>query len=185
MTASNGKWQSTLRSGLARWCTTVGSCSVHGVHVERLRPSCPLLLLSGATPGPFYHSHPHDPSQFDHLHFDMASQVRANLKTVRDILDALGENELPFHLDGGCIERSRRHAQLLHWVSNRGQGFAANARVTADISRAACKELGMGLATTLATFETSGNVSDRRSLLELETICQEVWFQIPVPTSEL
>ena len=60
----------------------------------------------------------------------MASQVRA--KTVRDILDALGENELPFHLDGGCIERSRRHAQLLHWVSNRGQGFAANARVTAD-----------------------------------------------------
>ncbi|EOD38918.1 hypothetical protein EMIHUDRAFT_423079, partial [Emiliania huxleyi CCMP1516] len=166
MTASNGKWQSSLRSGLARWCTTVGSCSVHGVHVERLRPSCPLLLLSGATPGPFYHSHPHDPSQFDHLHFDMASQVRANLKTVRDILDALGENELPFHLDGGCIERSRRHAQLLHWVSNRGQGFAANARVTADISRAACKELGMGLATTLATFETSGNVSDRRFLIE-------------------
>ncbi|EOD37936.1 hypothetical protein EMIHUDRAFT_423164 [Emiliania huxleyi CCMP1516] len=166
MTASNGKWQSTLRSGLARWCTTVGSCSVHGVHVERLRPSCPLLLLSGATPGPFYHSHPHDPSQFDHLHFDMASQVRANLKTVRDILDALGDAELPFHLDGGCIERSRRHAQLLHWVSNRGQGFAANARVTADISRAACKELGMGLATTLATFETSGNVSDRRFLIE-------------------
>ena len=109
----------------------------------------------------------------------------SHIKALDDILDALGENELPFHLDGGCIERSRRHAQLLHWVSNRGQGFAANARVTADISRAACKELGMGLATTLATFETSGNVSDRRSLLELETICQEVWFQIPVPTSEL
>ena len=59
----------------------------------------PLVLLSGATPGKFYHSHPHVPSEFDELDFDMASQVRANLTTIRKIGANVGDHasELPLY----------------------------------------------------------------------------------------
>ena len=152
---------------MTRWASIVGPPeSVHGADVTRLRPRCPLLILSGATPGPFYHSHPHVPAQFDHLRFDMESQVRCNIATIRSVADALADNELPFPFDRGRIDEFCHSVQLLHWVSNRGAGFEANALVTADVTKSACREHGMNEATVLATFETGGNVSDRRFLIE-------------------
>ena len=152
-----------------------------GVTVWRLRPRVPLVLLSGATPGKFYHSHPHVPSEFDELDFDMASQVRANLTTIRKIGANVGDHasELPFAWPAawGIAAGAKapgapapppylRSPLLLHWVSNRGAGFEAN---RAELDRTAAgvlQELGMDAPTALGTYETGGNVSDRRFLLE-------------------
>jgi len=62
-----GVWLSALRRGLLQWSTLTHSHEAAGVNVEFLAPRSPILFLSGATPGPFYHSHPHDPREFDHL----------------------------------------------------------------------------------------------------------------------
>jgi len=51
-------------------------------------------------------------------------------------------------------------------VSNRGDGFAKNAAVVAETTPKALVKEGMENANLLATFETGGNVSDRRFLLE-------------------
>mmetsp|Transcript_159869 Transcript_159869/g.489046 ORF Transcript_159869/g.489046 Transcript_159869/m.489046 type:complete len:352 (+) Transcript_159869:69-1124(+) len=159
-----GAWMNALQRGLCQWCTAAGSQVVRGVQVQRLRPRCPLLLTSGATPGPFYHSHPHVASEFDHLRFDMASQVWYNAETLRSIADSVSEAELPFAFSG---RRDFARAPLLvHWVSNRGAGFAANARECEEAAASAFMEHGLDRAETLGLFETGGNVSDRRFLLE-------------------
>lgn len=168
-----------LHSGLCTWCDIVGTESggVDGVAVHRLRPRMPLVILSGATPGQFYHSHPHDPAEFDHLEFDMASQVRRNLETIRKIGANVGDHhELPFAwpstwgtaADGGRVPPPPylRNPLLLHWVSNGGDGFAANRAVVDRVQARVLPELGMRAPTQLGAFETAGNVSDRRFLLE-------------------
>ena len=182
------EWLGALRGGLLRrgWCEDRGSADVPvgprgGVTVWRLRPRVPLVLLSGATPGKFYHSHPHVPSEFDELDFDMASQVRANLTTIRKIGANVGDHasELPFAWPPawGTAAGAKapgapppppylRTPLILHWVSNRGAGFEAN---RAELDRTAAgvlRELGMDAPTGLGTYETGGNVSDRRFLLE-------------------
>ena len=180
------EWLGALRGGLLRrgWCEDRGSADVPvgprgGVTVWRLRPRVPLVLLSGATPGKFYHSHPHVPSEFDELDFDMASQVRANLTTIRKIGANVGDHasELPFAWPPawgtaagakapGAPPLYLRTPLILHWVSNRGAGFEAN---RAELDRTAAgvlRELGMDSPTGLGTYETGGNVSDRRFLLE-------------------
>ena len=78
-------WAVLLRKGLCKFCDSIGTSIVRGVTVERLRPRCPALFLSGATPGPFYHSHPHVPREFDHLDFSMEAQVKANITTIHKI----------------------------------------------------------------------------------------------------
>mmetsp|Transcript_96239 Transcript_96239/g.311990 ORF Transcript_96239/g.311990 Transcript_96239/m.311990 type:complete len:323 (-) Transcript_96239:123-1091(-) len=157
-------WKAALRSGLDRWCSEIGIHSVNGVEVQRLRQRCPLVILSGATPGPFYHSHPHVPAEFDHLQFDMSSQVRANIQTIRKIGNSVADANLPFPFSGSmdfC-----RSPQLLHWISDNGDGFAKNASTCADVTTEACMEEGMDNASVLATIQTGDNVSDRRFLLE-------------------
>lgn len=157
-------WSTALRSGLNRWCLDVGKVNTHGIQVQRLRPRCPLVILSGATPGPFYHSHPHVPSEFDHLQFDMASQVNANVETIHKIARNAARATLPFKFSGSMD--FMRRPEILHWVSNRGEGFANNAAVVAETTPKALAKEGMDDANLLATFETGGNVSDRRFLLE-------------------
>ena len=186
------KWMRALHGGLRQWCTDVGHTTVvagaggRGVPVQRLRPRCPLVILSGATPGPFYHSHPHVPSEFDHVDFDMASQLRANLETIRKIGANVGDHALPFAWPsawGTAAETAAaaaaaagdappspppylRNPLLLHWISNTGAGFDANRSVIHDTQASVLAELGMDAPTVLGEFETGGNVSDRRFLLE-------------------
>ena len=183
-----GEWLGALRRGLLRrgWCGDRGATDVPlgargGVTVWRLRPRVPLVLLSGATPGKFYHSHPHVPSEFDELDFDMASQVRANLTTVRKIGASVGDHasELPFAWPPAWGAAAGvgapgapapppylRSPLLLHWVSNRGAGFEANRAELDRVAEGILRELGMDAPTVLGTYETGGNVSDRRFLLE-------------------
>jgi len=159
-------WMASLARGLQRWCAPLAAVSVDGVQIQIMRPSFPILFLSGCTPGPFYHSHPHIPSEFDYLSFDMASQVRYNVKTIRKIAEAVVDhsNELPFDLAGS--NEFMRSPLLLNWVSNNGPGIAANAKVLEETMPLACEEEGLSGAELIGLFETGGNVSDRRFLLE-------------------
>eukprot|EP00933_Yihiella_yeosuensis_P074636 TRINITY_DN83610_c0_g1_i1.p1 TRINITY_DN83610_c0_g1~~TRINITY_DN83610_c0_g1_i1.p1 ORF type:complete len:325 (+),score=52.17 TRINITY_DN83610_c0_g1_i1:25-999(+) len=157
-------WQQMLRRGLARFCDPVGTSTINGVLVERLRPCCPALFLSGATPGPFYHSHPHVPAEFDHLDFRMAAQVRANLTTIHKIGKAVRDHSEELQFEVGTDWLKCPH--LLHWVSGNGEGYEANRHVVNEVSPAVCAELGMGQAETLGVVEVGDNVSDRRFLLE-------------------
>ena len=157
-------WHALLRTGLHKVCDAVGTSCVRGVNVERVRPRSPLLFLSGATPGPFYHSHPHVPSEFDHLDFSMEAQLRANLTTIQKIGRAVADyaDALPFDVGKGWI----RSPQILHWVSRNGHGYQANCSVVEGQGPAVCAELGMDRSDTLGIVEVGDNVSDRRFLLE-------------------
>jgi len=138
---------------LVKWSTLTHTCKAAGVNVEFLAPRCPILFLSGATPGPFYHSHPHDPREFDHLEFDMASQVRYNLNTITECINAA---EAPL-----TDVQLSEDAQFINWVSRNG-GFASNAAVTDSVFA----EAGLSRDQCLGLFEVGGNVSDRRFLIE-------------------
>ena len=48
-----------------------------------------LLFVSGATPSPLYHKHPHDWSEHDHP-VDIREQARRALASIREILDHEG-----------------------------------------------------------------------------------------------
>jgi enamine deaminase RidA (YjgF/YER057c/UK114 family) len=163
---SIGGWRKALETGLRSWCTELTPLTISGVHVSCFRPRFPLLFLSGATPGPFYHSHPHDPSEFDHLNFDMSSQVHANIETIRKIGDAVAgySADLPFQVTKNA-EWCKR-PMILHWVSNNGEGYSANEKVVSDVTPLALAQHGMENAQILGTFEVGHNVSDRRFLLE-------------------
>ncbi|CAE7466364.1 unnamed protein product [Symbiodinium microadriaticum] len=158
-------WHVLLRNGLCKFCTPMEASVVRGVHVERLRPRCPALFLSGATPGPFYHSHPHVPSEFDHLDFSMEAQVKANISTIDKIGRSVADyvDELPFAV---ASMEWLRSPQILHWVSGNAGGFEANRRVVEEIGPAVSKDLGMDKLETLGVVEVGDNVSDRRFLLE-------------------
>eukprot|EP00931_Biecheleriopsis_adriatica_P079445 TRINITY_DN52847_c0_g1_i1.p1 TRINITY_DN52847_c0_g1~~TRINITY_DN52847_c0_g1_i1.p1 ORF type:complete len:317 (+),score=39.75 TRINITY_DN52847_c0_g1_i1:54-1004(+) len=160
-------WKQTLLKGLRKWCCDVGPVqTLHGIEVSRLRPEFPLFFLSGATPGPFYHSHPHVPAEFDHLKFDMASQVHANIETIGKIGRAVQSysDELPFKLStdmSWC-----RNPQLLHWISQNGDGFVVNEQICTEVTPLALAKQGMDEAEILGNFMVGDNVSDRRFLLE-------------------
>jgi len=154
----HGAWLRALRQGILRWSASTRTRTVAGVDVEWFAPRAPILFCSGATPGPFYHSHPHDPSEFDHLPFDMSSQARANIATIEDIIDAVSTAPLPFALPS---DLERKETLFVNWVSRNGEGFEANAAATAD----AFAEAGLE-DRVLGVFEVGGNVSDRRFLLE-------------------
>ena len=157
-------WHTLLQRGLSKFCDSAGSSVVRGVSVERLRPRCPALFLSGATPGPFYHSHPHVPSEFDHLDFSMEAQVRANMTTIHKIGRAVASyaQDLPFDVGTEWL----RSPQILHWVSGNGKGYEANYDVVNGLGPSVSAELGMDQCETLGVVEVGDNVSDRRFLLE-------------------
>lgn len=48
-----------------------------------------LLFISGATPSPLYHKHPHDWSEHDHPN-DIREQVRRSMWTIQSILEHEG-----------------------------------------------------------------------------------------------
>ena len=103
-------WLKTLSEALRRFgCKDLGTMSgALGVQVQRLRPRHPLVVLSGCTPGPLYHSHPHKPEEFD-AYFggveawptSMAAMVDNNIGTIDAIARSIQDNdELPFPFSG-------------------------------------------------------------------------------------
>lgn len=157
-------WHALLRGGLCNFSDFVGTTVIRGVRVERLRPHCPALFLSGATPGQFYHSHPHVPSEFDHLDFSMEAQVRSNITTIHKIGRAVLDYSqvVPFNFGMDWL----RSPYLLHWISGNGNGFASNLSVVEAAGPAIATELGMDKSHILGLVEVGDNVSDRRFLLE-------------------
>lgn len=157
-------WHALLRGGLCNFSDFVGTTVIRGVRVERLRPHCPALFLSGATPGQFYHSHPHVPSEFDHLDFSMEAQVRSNITTIHKIGRAVLDysHVVPFKFGMHWL----RSPYLLHWISGNGNGFASNLSVVEAAGPAIATELGMDKSHILGLVEVGDNVSDRRFLLE-------------------
>lgn len=49
-----------------------------------------LVFVSGVTAAPVYHSHPHDPSQFDHLDFSAGAQATQTMENLRMAVEAAG-----------------------------------------------------------------------------------------------
>jgi len=137
-----------------------------------MRPSFPLLILSGATPGPFYHSHPHVPAEFDQCDFTVAGQTRQNIVTIRTIGESVLDVELPFKWPREDTDFLRQ-PQLVNWMNTKHNidgdktpNFVERVRKSSSAMRDACKEHGMDDYEVLGTFATGGNVSDRRFLLE-------------------
>lgn len=48
------------------------------------------VYLSGVTAAPVYHSHPHVPSEFDHLDFSSAGQAEAAMENLKATVEAAG-----------------------------------------------------------------------------------------------
>jgi len=48
------------------------------------------VYLAGMTAAPVYHSHPHIPSEFDHIPEDPAEQARMTMENIREALRAAG-----------------------------------------------------------------------------------------------
>jgi len=48
------------------------------------------VYLSGLTAAPVYHSHPHVPSEFDHLDFSAAGQAEAAMENLKATVEAAG-----------------------------------------------------------------------------------------------
>jgi enamine deaminase RidA (YjgF/YER057c/UK114 family) len=49
-----------------------------------------LVFISGVTAAPIYHSHPHVPSEFDHLDFSAGAQATAAMENLRMTVEAAG-----------------------------------------------------------------------------------------------
>jgi 2-iminobutanoate/2-iminopropanoate deaminase len=55
----------------------------------RVESPCGLLFISGATPSPLYHKHPHDISEHEHPN-RIEDQTRRAMETIKSILDHEG-----------------------------------------------------------------------------------------------
>lgn len=55
----------------------------------RVESPCGLLFISGATPSPLYHKHPHDISEHSHPNA-IEDQTRLAMETIKSILDHEG-----------------------------------------------------------------------------------------------
>lgn len=51
--------------------------------------ACDLMFLSGATPSPLYHDHPHREEEHDHP-CDIGEQTRRAMEAIKSILDEVG-----------------------------------------------------------------------------------------------
>ena len=49
-----------------------------------------LVFVSGVTAAPVYHSHPHVPSEFDHLDFSAGAQATQAMENLRSAVEAAG-----------------------------------------------------------------------------------------------
>ncbi len=49
-----------------------------------------LVFVSGVTAAPVYHSHPHVPSEFDHLDFSAGAQATQTMENLRMAVEAAG-----------------------------------------------------------------------------------------------
>jgi 2-iminobutanoate/2-iminopropanoate deaminase len=55
----------------------------------RIVGACNLMFISGATPSPLYHDHPHRPEEHDHPS-DIEEQTRRAMAAIQMILDEVG-----------------------------------------------------------------------------------------------
>jgi enamine deaminase RidA (YjgF/YER057c/UK114 family) len=204
--ASSSSWMSTFSRGLNKWAsipsTTISvsygdsnnsNNNAVAVDVEIVALKHPVLILSGATPGPFYHSHPHISKEFDHLDFSMDEQVRSNIATILKIAETVQDYNidglLPFKLPLPSQEKEGNNnnnkyfkgiesPQFVNWISNNKESkdfpLDYNSRlevVNKVISESCCCDKDnhyniMDSYEILNNYETGDNVSDRRFRLE-------------------
>ena len=157
-------WSSSLCDGLLNWCDLIDCESTEIITFQRLRPRCPILVLSGATPGPFYHSHPHIAKEFDCVSFELEDQIRANIGTIHRIAIAATAANAPIKLKKNSP--FFKQPLTIHWVSGNGLGHSSNIQTVEQVAPQAWADEGMTDEKTLAIYRTGGNVSDRRFLLE-------------------
>src|SRR5437879_13239035 len=55
----------------------------------RIVGACDLMFISGATPSPLYHKHPHIEADHNHPH-DIRDQTRLAMENIKLVLDEVG-----------------------------------------------------------------------------------------------
>lgn len=191
-------WFTSFLKGIKAWTSDSKTISVvcdsdkeettsrtSKVDIEIISLKHPILILSGATPGPFYHSHPHVSTEFDHLDFSMEEQVKSNIEVIRKIANTVQEYNrddlLPFSLPLPSDSLDENYfkgiesPQLIHWISNDKEdinypcGYAdyqSRLQVVNDATDKSCRDQSMNSYSVLEKYETGNNVSDRRFRLE-------------------
>ncbi|OEU11670.1 hypothetical protein FRACYDRAFT_244789 [Fragilariopsis cylindrus CCMP1102] len=164
------------------------------VDVEIVTLKHPVLILSGATPGPFYHLHPHISKEFDHLDFSMKCQVQYNIATILKIAETVQDYNidglLPFKLPlpEGNVRKSKyfrgiESPQVVNSISNNKESkdypcgsldYNSRLEVVIEAISECCRcdkdnhnhYNIMSSYEILNNYETGDNVSDRRFRLE-------------------
>jgi len=112
----------------------------------------------------------------------MAGQVHANVRTIRKIADAVTsyeeEGDLPFTRQPAIKTKGFRGIEapkILNWISGSpdskthpcgAETFEKRLAIVRRESEQACQQAGMDKFQNMGCFETGGNVSDRRFMLE-------------------
>jgi len=192
-------WLTTFSNGIQTWTSESKTISVvcdsdkeettsrtSKVDIEIISLKHPILILSGATPGPFYHSHPHVSTEFDHLDFSMEEQVKSNIEVIRKIANTVQEYNrdglLPFSLPLPPSDSSDMNyfkgiesPKLIHWISNDKEDtnypcgcsdYQSRLQVVNDATDKSCRDNSMDSYNVLENYEVGNNVSDRRFRLE-------------------
>lgn len=83
------------------------------------------VYLSGVTAAPVYHSHPHVPSEFDHLDFSAAGQAEATMENLKTTVEAAGGQlsdivqVTRFMVDQGANQDAVNQVMARYWGEHR------------------------------------------------------------------
>ena len=83
------------------------------------------VYLSGVTAAPVYHSHPHVPSEFDHLDFSAAGQAEATMENLKATVEAAGGQlsdivqVTRFMVDQGANQDAVNEVMARYWGDHR------------------------------------------------------------------
>ena len=72
--------------------------------------ACDLMFLSGATPSPLYHKHPHVEAEHVHPH-SIEEQTTRAMEAIKSILDRMRMHVLGFDMRMLVVERRRGRAR--------------------------------------------------------------------------
>ena len=81
-----------------------------------------ILFLSGTSGAPVPHSHPHDPTEFDHLEWDAESQAIRVMERIKTTVEAAGGQMTDVIQVTRFIKDTAQHQDAINAVMNRYWG---------------------------------------------------------------
>ena len=97
-----------------------------------------LVFVSGVTAAPIYHSHPHVPSEFDHLDFSAGAQATAAMENLRMAVEAAGGQLTDVvHLNRFMVDQAEDQDAINIAIANAWGGEHRPASTSVEIPRLA------------------------------------------------